>query len=105
MTLSRNLWEHLEDPTESPSQKERNHVEQPARTAVRHLRTADLGLVTSVYLDCEHVAFCRTKIDRNLATVKHQTALTAAPLMNARMSALITSAFVVIIPCEKPGKS
>jgi hypothetical protein len=33
----------------------------------------------------------------------HQAALTAAPLMNARMSALITSAFVVIMPCEKPG--
>ena len=29
--------------------------------------------------------------------------LTVAPLMNARMSALITSAFVVIMPCEKPG--
>src|SRR6476646_6359766 len=63
------------------------------------LRTADLGSVTSVYLDCEHVAFRRTKNRSQLATVKHQTALTAAPLMNARMSALITSAFVVIIPC------
>ena len=29
--------------------------------------------------------------------------LTVAPLMNARMSALITSAFVVIMPCGKPG--
>jgi len=29
--------------------------------------------------------------------------LTVAPLMNARMSALITAAFVVIMPCGKPG--
>jgi hypothetical protein len=78
MTLSRNLWEHLEDPTKSSSQKERNDFEQPARTAVRRLANSR-------------------------ATVQHQTALTATPLMNARMSALITSAFVVIIPCEKPG--
>ena len=62
MALSRNLWEHLEDPTESPSQKERNDFEQPARTAVRPLANSR---ITSVYLDCEHIAFCRTNIDRN----------------------------------------
>jgi hypothetical protein len=66
MTLSRNLWEHLEDPTKSPSQKENvmtssNLLGQPFGA----LRKADLGSVTSVYLDCEHVAFRRTKIDRN----------------------------------------
>jgi hypothetical protein len=41
--------------------------------------------------------------ERVLAAVKHQAALSADSLMNARMSALITSAFVVIMPCEKPG--
>ena len=37
------------------------------------------------------------------AVVEHQATLTAAPLMNVSMSALITSALVVIMPCGKPG--
>jgi hypothetical protein len=41
--------------------------------------------------------------DASESEVKNQAALTAAPLMNARMSALITSACVVIMPWGKPG--
>jgi hypothetical protein len=38
----------------------------------------------------------------HLGAVKHQAGLTAPSLMNARMFELITSAFVVIIPCGNP---
>src|SRR6202020_2405718 len=62
-----------------------------------------LSNTRSFFPDGEHADLCRTTYRPQLATVKHQAALTAGPLMNARMSALITPVFVVIMPCGMPG--